>query len=46
MTLTNGEYSAPGVIANGKSEPQNAGFGAANAAQTMRNIQLEIRIGF
>ena len=46
MTLTNGEYSSPGVIANGKSEPQNAGFGAANAAQTMRNIQLEVRIGF
>jgi hypothetical protein len=46
MTLTNSEYSAPGVIASGKSLPQNAGFGAANGAQTMRNIQLEVRIGF
>jgi hypothetical protein len=46
MTLVNSEYSAPGVIASGKSLPQNAGFGAANGAQTMRNIQLEVRIGF
>jgi hypothetical protein len=46
MTLVNGEYSSGTTIANGRSLPQNAGFGAANAAQTMRNIQLELRIGF
>ena len=46
MTFVNAEYSANGSIANGRSLPQNAGFGAANAAQTMRNIQLELRVGF
>jgi hypothetical protein len=46
MTLVNSEYSSPGVIASGRSLPQNAGFGAANSAQAMRNIQLELRIGF
>jgi len=45
MTLVNPEYTN-GNISSGRSLPQNAGFGAANAAQTMRNIQLELRIGF
>ena len=45
MTLANPEYTN-GNISSGRSLPQNAGFGAANAAQTMRNIQLELRIGF
>ena len=46
MTLVNNEYSSGTTIANGKSLPQNAGFGAATGAQNMRNIQLEVRIGF
>jgi hypothetical protein len=45
MTLVNPEYTS-GVINSGRSEPQNAGFGAASGAQTMRNIQLELRIAF
>jgi hypothetical protein len=45
MTLVNPEYTN-GAISPGRSLPQNAGFGAAQTAQTMRNIQLEVRIGF
>jgi hypothetical protein len=46
MTLQNPEYSSSGTILAGKSLPQNAGFGAANAAVTARNLQLEVRIAF
>jgi hypothetical protein len=45
MTLENPEYTN-GNISSGRSLPQNAGFGAASGAQTMRNIQLELRVGF
>jgi hypothetical protein len=46
MALANSEYNADGTIASGRSLPQNAGFGAANAAAAMRNIQLELRLTF
>jgi hypothetical protein len=45
MAFVNAEYTS-GAINTGRSLPVNAGFGAANAAQTMRNIQLELRIAF
>jgi hypothetical protein len=46
MTLENPEFSSTGSILSGKQLPENAGFGAANAALGSRNIQFEIRIGF
>jgi hypothetical protein len=46
MTLENPEFSSTGSILAGKQLPENAGFGAANAALGSRNIQFEIRIGF
>jgi hypothetical protein len=46
MTLQNPQFDASGNILPGKSLPQNAGFGAANAANGSRNIQLQVRIGF
>lgn len=46
MTLVNSEFNSSGAINAGRSLPVNAGFGAANAAQTMRNIQLELRLAF
>jgi hypothetical protein len=45
MTLANAEYTN-GVVNSGRSLPANAGFGAATAAATARNIQLEVRIGW
>jgi hypothetical protein len=45
MTLENPEYTS-GNISSGRSLPENAGFGAANAANASRNIQLEVRIAF
>ena len=45
MTLANPEFSGS-AINSGRSLPANAGFGAATAAATSRNIQLEVRIGW
>ena len=46
MTLQNPEFASDGTILAGKQLPQNAGFGAGNAANGSRNIQLEVRIAF
>jgi len=46
MTLQNPEFASDGSILSGKQLPQNAGFGAANAANGSRNIQLTVRIAF
>ena len=46
MTLQNPEFSSTGSILSGKQLPQNAGFGAANGANTSRNLQLTVRIAF
>jgi len=46
QVIQNGQFNADGSIASGKSLPRNAGFGAANGAQGMRNIQLELRMTF
>jgi len=45
MTLANAEYSGT-AINTGRSLPANAGFGAATAAATTRNILLEVRVGW
>ena len=46
MALQNSQYNADGTIASGRSLPKNAGFGAANSAQGMRSIQLQVRFAF
>jgi hypothetical protein len=45
MTLENAEYTGASIN-SGRSLPANAGFGAATAAATARNVQLEVRIGW
>jgi hypothetical protein len=45
MTLANPEYTGT-TINTGRSLPQNAGFGAATAANAQRTLQLEVRIGW
>jgi hypothetical protein len=46
MKLVNNQYNADGSLNTARLTPRNAGFGAANAAQAMRNIQLQIRFQF
>jgi hypothetical protein len=45
MSLVNAEYTGT-TINSGRSTPANAGFGAGNAANASRNIQMEVRIGW
>jgi hypothetical protein len=46
MTLQNNQYNADGTLNASKLLPKSAGFGAANNAQSMRNLQLELRFTF
>ena len=46
QVIQNAVFDASGNILAGKEKPQNAGFGAGNAATGARNIQLEVRIAF
>jgi len=46
MAVQNSEFNADGSISSGRQLPKNAGFGAANGAQNMRSIQLELRVAF
>ncbi len=46
MTLVNNQYNADGSLNTSRLTPRNAGFGAANAAQPLRNLQLQIRFQF
>jgi hypothetical protein len=46
MTLTNNQYNADGTLNASRVKPNNAGFGAANGAQALRNIQLQLRFQF
>ena len=46
MTLVNNQYNADGSLNQSRLTPRNAGFGAANGALPMRNIQLEVRLEF
>ncbi len=45
-TIRNSQTLAGGSIDPARSTPRTAGFGAANAAQTMRNAQVQIRFRF
>ena len=46
LTIRNSQTLADSSIDPARSTPRTAGFGAANAAQTMRNAQLQIRLRF
>ena len=46
LTIRNSQTLANGSIDPARSTPRTAGFGAANAAQAMRNVQLQVRLRF
>jgi len=46
MTLVNNQYNADGTLNQNRLTPRNAGFGAANGAQAMRTIELQLRFQF
>jgi hypothetical protein len=46
MALQNNQYNTDGTLNATKLLPKSAGFGAANGAQSMRNLQLELRFTF
>jgi len=46
LTLRNSQTLADGSINPARLTPRTAGFGAATGAQTMRNLQLQIRFRF
>jgi hypothetical protein len=45
-TITNLAYDANGNLIDSRSRPRGAGFGVANAYQTPRTIQLQLRFTF
>jgi hypothetical protein len=44
--VVNNQYNADGTLNQNRLQPRNAGFGAVNAAQAMRSVQLQIRFTF
>jgi len=46
LTLRNSETLANGSIDPARLTPRTAGFGAATGAQTMRNLQVQLRFAF
>jgi hypothetical protein len=46
MTLQNNQFNADGSLNQSRLTPRTAGFGAATAAEAMRNIQLQVRFQF
>ncbi|PYQ95716.1 MAG: hypothetical protein DMF97_16545, partial [Acidobacteria bacterium] len=46
LTIRNSETRADGSIDPARLTPRTAGFGAATGAQTMRNVQVQIRFAF
>jgi hypothetical protein len=46
LTMVNNQYNADGTLNGNRLKPNNAGFGAANGAQTMRNLQAQLRFQF
>jgi carboxypeptidase family protein/TonB-dependent receptor-like protein len=46
LTVVNSQYLPDGSLDPARLTPRNAGFGAANGAQPMRNMQLQIRLAF
>jgi hypothetical protein len=46
MTLVNNQFNADGTLNQTRLQPRNAGFGAAQNAELLRNIQLQVRFQF
>jgi hypothetical protein len=46
MALVNNQYNADGSLNQSRLQPKNAGFGAATAANDLRNVQLQVRFQF
>jgi hypothetical protein len=46
LTVRNSQTLADGSLDPARSTPRTAGFGAATGAQTMRNLQVQIRFHF
>jgi hypothetical protein len=46
LTLRNSQTRADGSIDPARLTPRTAGFGAATGAQTMRNVQVQLRFAF
>jgi hypothetical protein len=46
LTVVNSQFNADGSLNQSRLKPNNAGFGAANSARTLRNIQLQLRFQF
>jgi hypothetical protein len=46
LTILNSQYLPDGSLDPNRLQPRNAGFGAATGAQTMRNLQVQIRFQF
>jgi hypothetical protein len=46
QTIRNAQFNADGTLNEARLQPKNAGFGAANSAQPMRSVQLQLRLQF
>ena len=46
LTIRNSQTLADGSLDPARSTPRTAGFGAATGAQTMRNLQVQVRFQF
>jgi len=46
QAVRNPQFNADGTVNQARLQPRNAGFGAANGAQDMRTIQLQLRFQF
>ncbi len=46
QTVTNGQFLASGAMDQGRLQPRNAGFGAANNAANLRTVQGQIKFQF
>ena len=45
-TVRNAQFNADGSLNQARVKPKDAGFGAANSAQAMRSIQVQLRFQF
>jgi hypothetical protein len=46
QTIRNAQFNADGTLNQARLQPKNAGFGAANGAQPMRTVWLQLRMQF
>jgi hypothetical protein len=46
LTVVNNQFNADGTLNSLRAKPNNSGFGAATSAQSLRNVQVQIRFQF